>query len=48
LLSSAFDDGDPHARNVVELFEEIPRAYERAQLGLSQAAARETASLEEL
>lgn len=48
LLSSAIDDADPDVRNVVELLDGIPSAYERAQLGLRQAAASETISLDEL
>ena len=48
LLSSALDDADPDARNVVELLDGIPGAYERAQLGLAQAATGETVSLDEL
>ena len=48
LLSSAIDEADPDARNVVELLDGIPGVYERAQLGLSQATAGETVSLDEL
>lgn len=48
LLSSALDDADPDARNVAELLEGIPGAHERAQLGLRQATAGETISLDEL
>jgi hypothetical protein len=48
LLSSALDDADPDARNVVELLDGIPSAYERAELGLMQAGAGETISLNEL
>jgi hypothetical protein len=48
LLSSAIDEADPDARNVVELLDDIPGAYERAQLGLGQARAGETVSLDEL
>ncbi|MGA8364219.1 MAG: hypothetical protein WB709_06835 [Solirubrobacteraceae bacterium] len=48
LLSSALDDADPDARNVTELLDGIPGAYERAQLGLRQAQAGETVSLDEL
>jgi predicted transcriptional regulator len=48
LLSSALDDADPDARNVVELLDRIPGARERAQLGLSQARAGETIALDEL
>ncbi|HEX7300950.1 MAG TPA: hypothetical protein VF257_18275 [Solirubrobacteraceae bacterium] len=48
LLSSALDDADPDARNIVELLDSIPGAYERAQLGLQQATRGETVSLDEL
>jgi hypothetical protein len=48
LLSSALDDADPDARNVVELLDGLPGAYERAQLGLKQAKAGETVSLDDL
>lgn len=48
LLSSALDDANPDARNVVELLDGIPGAYERAELGLRQARAGETISLNEL
>jgi hypothetical protein len=48
LLSHALDDADPDARNIVELLEGIPGAYERAQLGLEQAQADETISLDDL
>ena len=48
LLSSAIDEADPDARNVVELLDGIAGAYERAQLGLSQATAGKTVSLDEL
>ena len=48
LLSSALDEADPDARNVVELLQGIPGAYERAQLGLAQAAAGETVALDQL
>jgi hypothetical protein len=48
LLSSALDDTDPDARNVAELLDGISGAYERAQLGLRQAQAGETISVNEL
>jgi hypothetical protein len=48
LLSSALDDADPDARNVVELLDGIPGAYERAQLGRKQAEAGETVPLDDL
>jgi hypothetical protein len=48
LLSSALDEADPDARNVAELLDGIPGAYERAQLGLGQARAGETVSLNKL
>jgi predicted transcriptional regulator len=48
LLSTAIDEADPDARNVVELLDVTPGAYERAQLGLRQATSGETVSLDEL
>jgi hypothetical protein len=48
LLSSAIDEADPDARNVADLLDGIPGAYERAQLGLEQATSRETVALDEL
>ena len=48
LLSSALDDADPDARNVSELLDGIPGAYERAKLGSEQASRGETISLDEL
>jgi predicted transcriptional regulator len=48
LLSSAIDEADPEARNVVDLLDGLPGAYDRAQLGLRQAAAGETIALDEL
>jgi hypothetical protein len=48
LLSSALDDADPDARNLVELLDGIPGAFERAQLGLEQARAGETVGLDQL
>jgi hypothetical protein len=48
LLSSALDEADADARNVVELLDGIPGAFERAQLGRAQAAAGEVVALDEL
>ena len=48
LLSSALDEADPDARNVAELLDGIPGAYERAQLGIQQAKTGETVPLDEL
>ena len=48
LLANALDEADPDARNVVELLDGIPGAYERAQLGLEQANAGQTVPLDEL
>jgi predicted transcriptional regulator len=48
LLSSALDEADADARNVVALLDAIPGAYERAQLGLEQAKAGETVPLADL
>jgi predicted transcriptional regulator len=48
LLSSALDETEPDARNVVELLDRIPGALKRAEVGLAQAHAGETISLDEL
>jgi hypothetical protein len=48
LLSTAIDEADPDARNVVELLDGIPGAYERAQVGLEQATSGQTVALDEL
>jgi hypothetical protein len=48
LLSTAIDEADPDARNVAQLLDGIPGAYERAQLGLEQARAGRTVPLNEL
>ncbi|HWK26329.1 MAG TPA: hypothetical protein VNS09_07200 [Solirubrobacter sp.] len=48
LLASALDDADPSARNVVELLDGLPGAFERAQLGLEQARAGRTIPLDQL
>lgn len=48
LLASALDDVDPDARNVAELLDGIPGAYERAELGLRQARSGETVPLDAL
>lgn len=39
LLSTALDEADPDPRNVAELLDGIPGAFERAQLGREQANA---------
>jgi hypothetical protein len=48
LLSHAIDEADPDAQNVVELLDGLPGAFERAQLGLSQAKAGDTLALGDL
>jgi predicted transcriptional regulator len=48
LLAHALDEADPDPRNVVELLDGIPEAYERAQLGLRQARAGQTTSIDQL
>jgi hypothetical protein len=48
LLSSAIDDADPDPDNVVALLDTIPGAFDRAQLGLRQAAKGNTISLTDL
>lgn len=48
LLAQALDDADPDPRNVVDLLDGIDGAYERAQLGLQDAHAGRTVSVDEL
>ena len=48
LLSQAIDEADVDPRNVVELLDGIPGAFERAQRGVEQARAGETVQLDEL
>lgn len=48
LLSSAIDDADPDPDNVVALLDAIPSAFDRAQLGLRQAAEGDTIPLADL
>jgi hypothetical protein len=48
LLASALDDSDLDARNVVELLDGIPGAFERAQTGLEQAKRGDTVPLADL
>ena len=48
LLSAALDEADPDARNVVELLDGMPDAYDRAQLGLRQAQTGQTIALDDL
>ncbi len=48
LLSTAIDEADPEARNVVEVLDGVAGAWERAEVGLRQAHAGETVSLDEL
>jgi predicted transcriptional regulator len=48
LLSTALDDVDADARNVVALLDGLPNAYERAELGLAQAGQGATVPLDDL
>jgi hypothetical protein len=48
LLSTALDEADPDARNITELLDAIPGAFERAQLGLAQARDGQGIPLDEL
>jgi ribbon-helix-helix CopG family protein len=48
LLSSALDEADADPRNLVELLDGIPGAYDRAQIGRAQAEAGDTVPLDEL
>ena len=46
LLSQALDEADPDPRHVAELLDSIPGAFERAELGQTQA--QETIPLDSL
>jgi len=48
LLSTAIEDADPDARNIVEILDGIPGAHERATQSLDRARTGETLSLNEL
>jgi predicted transcriptional regulator len=48
LLAQALDDADPDPRNVVALLDGIDGALDRAQLGLHDAHAGRTVSVDEL
>jgi len=48
LLSSAIEDADPDARNIIALLDGIPGAFECAQVGLERARGRETIALDDL
>jgi hypothetical protein len=48
LLAQALDDADPDARNIAELLDSIPGAFDRAQAGLADARAGKTVPLDEL
>lgn len=48
LLSTALDDVDVDARNVVDLLDGTPGAYERAQLGRAQAHAGDTVRVDDV
>jgi len=48
LLSQALDEADLDARTMVELLDGIHGAFERAQLGLEQARAGKSVTLDEL
>ena len=48
LLAHALDEADPDARHVADVLDGISGAFERAQLGLSQAKSGETIPVDEL
>jgi hypothetical protein len=48
LLSTALDEADVDARDVVQLLDSVPGAYERGQLGRAQAEAGDTILLDDL
>ena len=48
LLTTALDEADPDPRNVTELLNRIPAAFERAEQGLAQIRDGEGKDLSEL
>jgi hypothetical protein len=48
LLSQALDEADLDARNVVDLLDGIPGAFDSAREGLEQARTRRTVALDDL
>jgi hypothetical protein len=48
LLSQALDEADLDARNVVDLLDGIPGAFDRAREGLEQARSGRTVALDDL
>lgn len=48
LLSSALEEADPGAENIVRLLDGIPGAHERALLGLEQARSGESVTVTSL
>ena len=48
LLATALDDADPDPRNVAELLDAIPGAYERASTGRAEAESGQGIPLDEL
>ncbi len=48
LLSQALDEADLDARNVVDLLDGIPSAFDRAREGLEQARTGRTVALDDL
>lgn len=48
LLTTAIDDADPDARTVTDILDRLDGAFERAQLGVRQAAAGDVINLDEL
>lgn len=48
LLLQAIDDADPDVRQVVELLDRIPGAWDRIEVGIADARAGRTVPLDEL
>lgn len=48
LLATALEEVDGDPRNIVALLDGLPGAFDRAQLGLRQAEAGETITVDEL
>jgi adenylate kinase family enzyme len=47
LLATALDEADPDARNVTELLDGIPGAFEQAEMGRAEALAGAGTALED-
>jgi hypothetical protein len=48
MLSTALEEADPDPRNITDLLDRIPGAFDRAQRGVGEARAGQGTSLEDL